>query len=136
MTRKSTLSPESVAVIEHLKTHGASTAVALLPHFPGVDKTLLLKRLGNLVALGWLDFNWNEDGKKAWFVRSSARAIPVHAAAPRESERAVREAPPAPELVQPRRINVMVGDYVPPRGPTLRPGALDFKHCPSVGFRC
>lgn len=133
MTRKSTLSPESVAVINHLKEHGTSTAVQLLgrPQFTGANRTLLLKRLGNLVALGWLDFTWADDGKKAWFVRGSARAIEVHPVA--ELAQA-----PEPELpkVEPRRIDLMAGIYVPPRGPALRAGAMDFRACPSVGHRC
>lgn len=132
MTRKSTLSTESAAVIAHLKLHGTCTAVALRPHFPDVSRTALLKRLGNLVALGWLDFSWNSDGDKAWFVRTSARAIAVHTTAPE----AIHEAKPALPVAGPRRVNVMTGIYVPPRSSALRPGALDFKGCPSVGYRC
>lgn len=132
MTRKSTLSIESAAVIAHLKAHGASTAVALRPHFPDVSRTALLKRLGNLVALGWLDFSWNSDGEKAWFVRSSARAIGVRTAAPEPAH----QAEPALPVAAPRRVNVMTGIYVPPRSSALRPGAMDFKGCPSVGYRC
>ena len=132
MTRKSTLSTESAAVINHLKLHGTCTAVALLPHFQDMGRTQLLKRLGNLVTLGWLDFSWNDAGDKTWFVRSSARAIAVHTAAPEDAHQ------PAPSMpiAGPRCINVMVGVYTPPRGQTLRPGALDFKGYPSVGFRC
>ena len=132
MTRKSTLSPESVSVIKHLKEHGTSTVVSLRPHFPNMTRTQLLKRLGNLVDLGWLDFSWNDAGDKTWLVRSSARAIQVHTVAtevPRREE-------PAPPVAEPRRISVMSGSYVPERGPALRPGSLEFLACPSVGFRC
>ena len=132
MTRKSTLSPESVAVIKHLKEHGTSTIAALRPHFPEISRTPLLRRLGNLVDLGWLDFSRNDAGDKTWFLRASARAIQVHTVAPE----AARRQEPAPPVAEPRRISVMSGTYVPGRGPALRPGSLDFRACPSVGFRC
>lgn len=132
MTRKSTLSAESAAVINHLKVHGTSTAVALLPHFQDMGRTQLLKRLGNLVDLGWLDFTWNDKSDKTWFLRSSARAIAVHTVTPK----APAQAAPVVPIAGPRCISVMTGTYTPPRGPALRPGALDFKGCPSVGFRC
>jgi hypothetical protein len=131
MTRKSTLSVESAAVINHLKSNGSCTAAALLPHFRDMTRPVLLKRLGNLVALGWLDFTWNDAGDKSWYVRSSARTIAV---------RTNTAAPPPPGLQMhiagPRCINVMVGTYTPPPGPSLRAGSMDFRTCPSVGYRC
>ena len=47
-------------------------------HFAAMSRKQLLKRLGNLVDLGWLDFDRTDSGDKAWFVRSSARAVAVH----------------------------------------------------------
>lgn len=135
MTRKSTLSPESAALIAHIKAHGACTAVALLPHFAAMDRTQLLKRLGSLVALGWLDFARDYAGDKTWFIRASARAIAIHTAAPTKSTTPCH-AEPSPPIAGPRRVNVMAGIYMPPAGPTLRPGALDFLHVGSVGCRC
>ena len=129
MSRKSTLSPESAAVIEHLKAHGHSTVTALRPHFAAMSRAQLVKRLGNLVALGWLDFGWTEAGDKTWCIRSSARAIPVHTTEPEEP-------PAALPVALPRRINVMVGDYVPPRMASLRPGAMDYQRIESRGYRC
>ena len=38
-------------------------------------------------------------------------------------------------IVQPRRVNVMAGCYVPPRNPAMRPGA-DHRHLQSRGVRC
>ena len=132
MTRKSTLSPESAALITHIKAHGACTAVALLPHFADMGRTQLFNRLGNLVALGWIDFSWDDAGDKTWFIRASARAIAIHTAAPA----APCQAEPAQPIAGPRRVNVMAGVYMPPAGPALRPGALDFQRVGSVGFRC
>ena len=132
MSRKSTLSPESVAVIKHLKEHGRCTAAVLCMHFAAMSRKQLLKRLGNLVDLGWLDFDRTDSGDKAWFVRSSARAVAVHTTEPKEPPSATA----ALSVALPRRINVMSGTYVPPRGPALRAGAMDFRNCPSVGYRC
>ena len=132
MNRKSTLSPESAAVIKHLKEHGRCTAAVLCMHFAAMSRKQLLKRLGNLVDLGWLDFDRTDSGDKVWFVRSSARAVAVHTTEPKEPPSATAALP----VALPRRVNVMSGTYVPPRGPALRAGAMDFRNCPSVGYRC
>lgn len=132
MSRKSTLSPESAAVIKHLKEHGRCTAPVLCMHFAAMSRKQLLKRLGNLVDLGWLDFDRTDSGDKVWFVRSSARAVAVHTTEPKEPPSATAALP----VALPRRVNVMSGTYVPARGPALRAGAMDFRSCPSVGYRC
>jgi len=132
MSRKSTLSPESAAVIKHLKEHGRCTAPVLCMHFTAMSRKQLLKRLGNLVDLGWLDFDRADSGDKVWFVRSSARAVAVHTTEPKEPPLATAALP----VALPRRVQVMSGTYVPARGPALRPGAMDFRACPSVGYRC
>ena len=132
MNRKSTLSPESAAVIKHLKEHGRCTAAVLCMHFAAMSSKQLLKRLGNLVDLGWLDFDRTDSGDKVWFVRSSARAVAVHTTEPKEPPSATAALP----VALPRRVNVMSGTYVPTRGPALRAGAMDFRNCPSVGYRC
>lgn len=127
MTCKTFLSPESVAVIAHLRTHGQTTAKDLIAQLPGQTQGQLRKRLSNLVAYGWLDFGWNSDGAQHWFVQPSARAAVAVAVA----------AAPAPaNLVPPRRINVMAGTYVPPAAAPARPGALDFASVASRGHSC
>ena len=132
MNRKSTLSPESAAVIKHLKEHGRCTAAVLCMHFAAMSRKQLLKRLGNLVDLGWLDFDRTDSGDKVWFVRSSARAVAVHTTEPKEPPSATADL----SVALPRRVNVMSGTYVPTRGPALRAGAMEFRNCPSVGYRC
>ena len=132
MSRKSTLSPESAAVIKHLKEHGRCTAAVLCMHFAAMSRKQLLKRLGNLVDLGWLDFDRTDSGDKVWFVRSSARAVAVHTTEPKEPPSATAALP----VALPRRVNVMAGTYEPARSPALRAGAMDFRNCPSVGYRC
>ena len=132
MNRKSTLSPESAAVIKHLKEHGRCTAAVLCMHFASMSRKQLLKRLGNLVDLGWLDFDRTDSGDKVWFVRSSARAVAVHTTEPKEPPSATA----ALSVALPRRINVMQGEYVPPRMVSLRPGSLDYQRIESRGHRC
>ena len=132
MSRKSTLSPESAAVIKHLKEHGRCTAAVLCLQFAAMSRKQLLKRLGNLVDLGWLDFDRTDSGDKAWFVRSSARAVAVHTTEPKESPSETEALP----VALPRRINVMLGEYVPPRMVSLRPGSLDYQRIESRGHRC
>lgn len=135
MTRKSTLSAESVAVINHVKAHTQCTVPQLCEAFPSVHRTQLLKRLNNLRALGWLDVASNDTGVAVWFIRAAARATKVHTTTPAEPQSAPTP-PPAGQIAGPRVHNVMAGHYVPPRGPALRPGALDYRNCPSVGYRC
>ncbi len=132
MNRKSTLSPESAAVIKHLKEHGRCTAAVLCLQFAAMSRKQLLKRLGNLVDLGWLDFDRTDSGDKAWFVRRSARAVAVHTTEPKESPSETEALP----VALPRRINVMLGEYVPPRMVSLRPGSLDYQRIESRGHRC
>ena len=42
-----------------------------------------------------------------------------------------------PGVVQSQQFDRMHGPlYMPDAGPALRPGALDYKRCPTVGLRC
>lgn len=113
MTRKSTLSAASVAVVNHLKANRRQTVSQLLAHFEGISRTVLNKRLRNLLALGWLDFATDEVGERIWFVRASARAVVARTAEP--------DAPRQPKEVLP----VVEPQETPGRGllgPRSRPG--------------
>lgn len=127
MTRKTALGPESVALIAHLRTHGKTCAKDLCVQFPEHTKGQLLKRLRNLVTYGWLDFGWDKDGAQHWFVRPTARAA-VAVAVPAQAA--------VPNLVPPRRINVMAGTYTPHAFAPARSGALDFASVASRGHSC
>ena len=124
MTRKTALGPESVAVIAYLRTHGKTTEKDLRAQFPGETRGQLLKRLRNLVTYGWLDFGWDKEGAQHWFVQPSARTAVAVAVAVAE--------PAVPNLVPPRRINVMAGAYHPAAWPTARAGAQDHLAAPSL----
>lgn len=85
----------------------------------------LRKRLQYLAAEGRLHSDGYGDGRTWSGITEAQRA-----------ERAAQEAAQAAPVALPRRANVMSGTYVPPRGPALRAGAMDFRSCPSVGYRC
>ena len=85
----------------------------------------LRKRLQYLAAEGRLHSDGYGDGRTWSGITEAQRA-----------ERAAQEAAQAAPVALPRRANVMSGTYVPPRGPALRAGAMDFRGCPSVGYRC
>lgn len=127
MTRKTCMSAESVAVINYLRTHGQTTEKVLCARFSDEVRGALLKRLSGLCACGWLDFGWNDDGEKHWFVRPSARTAVAAV---------VAEPPTAPNLVPPRRINVMAGNYDPALFVPARLGAMDFSAVASRGNHC
>lgn len=85
----------------------------------------LRKRLQYLAAEGRLHSDGYGDGRTWSGITEAQRA-----------ERAAQEAAQAAPVALPRRVNVMAGTYVPARGPALRAGAMDFRSCPSVGYRC
>ena len=85
----------------------------------------LRKRLQYLAAEGRLHSDGYGDGRTWSGITEAQRA-----------EQAAQEAAQAAPVAPPRRVNVMSGTYAPPRGPALRAGAMDFRGCPSVGYRC
>ena len=61
----------------------------------------------------------------------------VSAALEAEAEAAAAPGPYVGMVVPPPQMDRMrAPTYVPAADPALRPGALDFKHCPSFGTRC
>ncbi len=98
--------------------------------YPGKQATdcallALRKRLQYLAAEGRLQSDGYGEGRTWSGITEAQRA-----------EQATQEAAQAAPVALPRRVNVMSGNYEPARGPVLRPGALDFRTCPSVGNRC
>ena len=85
----------------------------------------LRKRLQYLAAEGRLHSDGYGDGRTWSGITEAQRA-----------EQAAQEAAQAAPVALPRRVNVMAGTYVPARSPALRAGAMDFRNCPSVGYRC
>lgn len=136
MTAATTAQLSRAALNDYIENHLANAARPLslaevfrdvYPGKPAKDCALLAlrKRLQYLAAEGRLHSDGYGDGRTWSGITEAQRA-----------EQAAHQAAQAARVALPRRVNVMSGTYAPPRGPALRPGALDFRSCPSVGYRC
>ena len=136
MTAATTAQLSRAALTDYIENHLANAARPLSlaevfrDVYPGQRATdcallALRKRLQYLAAEGRLHSDGYGDGRTWSGITEAQRA-----------ERAAQEAARAALVALPRRVNVMSGTYVPPRGPALRAGAMDFRNCPSVGYRC
>ena len=133
MTAATTAQLSRAALNDYIEKHLANAARPLSlaevfrDVYPGQRATdcallALRKRLQYLAAEGRLHSDGYGDGR-TWSGIT-------------EAQRAEQAAHQAALVALPRRVNVMSGTYVPPRGPALRAGAMDFRGCPSVGYRC
>lgn len=136
MTAATTAQLSRAALNDYIVSHLANAARPLslaevfrdvYPGKPAKDCALLAlrKRLQYLAAEGRLHSDGYGDGRTWSGITEAQRA-----------EQAAQEAAQAAPVALPRRVNVMAGTYVPARSPALRPGAMDFRGCPSVGYRC
>ena len=136
MTAATTAQLSRAALNDYIESHLANAARPLSlaevfrDVYPGQRATdcallALRKRLQYLAAEGRLHSDGYGGGRTWSGITEAQRA-----------ERAAQEAARAAPVALPRRVNVMSGTYVPPRGPALRAGAMDFRNCPSVGYRC
>ena len=133
MTAATTAQLSRAALNDYIVSHLANAARPLslaevfrdvYPGKPANDGALLAlrKRLQYLAAEGRLHSDGYGDARTWSGITDAQRA-----------EQAAHEAAQAALVALPRRVNVMSGTYVPARGPALRPGAMDFRGCPSVG---
>ena len=136
MTAATTAQLSRAALNDYIEKHLANAARPLSlaevfrDVYPGQRATdcallALRKRLQYLAAEGRLHSDGYGDGRTWSGITEAQRA-----------EQAAQEAAQAAPVALPRRVNVMAGTYVPARSPALRPGAMDFRGCPSVGYRC
>lgn len=136
MTAATTAQLSRAALNDYIESHLANAARPLSlaevfrDVYPGQRATdcallALRKRLQYLAAEGRLHSDGYGDGRTWSGITEAQRA-----------EQAAHEAAQAALVALPRRVDVMSGTYAPPRGPALRPGAMDFRNCPSVGYRC
>ena len=136
MTAATTAQLSRAALNDYIEKHLANAARPLSlaevfrDVYPGQRATdcallALRRRLQYLAAKGRLHSDGYGGGRTWSGITEAQRA-----------ERAAQEAAQAALVALPRRVNVMSGTYVPPRGPALRAGAMDFRGCPSVGYRC
>ena len=136
MTAATTTQLSRAALNDYIESHLANAARPLSlaevfrDVYPGQRATdcallALRKRLQYLAAEGRLHSDGYGGGRTWSGITEAQRA-----------ERAAQEAAQAALVALPRRVNVMSGTYVPTRGPALRAGAMEFRNCPSVGYRC
>ena len=136
MTAATTAQLSRAALNDYIENHLANAARPLSlaevfrDVYPGQRATdcallALRKRLQYLAAEGRLHSDGYGDGRTWSGITEAQRA-----------EQAAQEAAQAALVALPRRVNVMSGTYVPARSPALRAGAMDFRSCPSVGYRC
>ena len=136
MTAATTAQLSRAALNDYIEKHLANAARPLSlaevfrDVYPGQRATdcallALRKRLQYLAAEGRLHSDGYGDGRTWSGITEAQRA-----------EQAAQEAAQAAPVALPRRVNVMAGTYVPARSPALRAGAMDFRSCPSVGYRC
>lgn len=140
MTAATTAQLSRAALNDYIENHLANAARPLSlaevsrDVYPGQRATdcallALRKRLQYLAAEGRLQSDGYGDGRTWSGITEAQRAEQA-------AHEAAHQAAQAARVALPRRVNVMSGTYVPPRGPALRPGAMDFRSCPSVGYRC
>ena len=140
MTAATTTQLSRAALNDYIEKHLANAARPLSlaevfrDVYPGQRATdcallALRKRLQYLAAEGRLHSDGYGDGRTWSGITEAQRAE-------RAAQEAAHQAAQAASVALPRRVNVMSGTYVPARGPALRAGAMDFRSCPSVGYRC
>ena len=140
MTAATTAQLSRAALNDYIESHLANAARPLslaevfrdvYPGKPAKDCALLAlrKRLQYLAAEGRLQSDGYGDGRTWSGITEAQRAEQA-------AHEAAHQAAQAAPVALPRRVDVMSGDYVPARGPALRAGAMDFRGCPSVGYRC
>lgn len=136
MTRKSLMSAESKAVVEHLRKFGATPAECLMPVVPGEALPALGKRLRNLEAGGWLKKERNAAGLVMWSICPSARGL-FAASNVEKGKTPFKAASFVGVPALPRQINVMHGPvYRQPPSVAMRQGAFDFMQVRSAGMPC
>ena len=140
MTAATTTQLSRAALNDYIESHLANAARPLSlaevfrDVYPGQRATdcallALRKRLQYLAAEGRLHSDGYGDGRTWSGITEAQRAAQA-------AQKAAHQAAQAAPVALPRRVNVMSGTYVPPRGPALRAGAMDFRSCPGVGYRC
>ena len=140
MTAATTAQLSRAALNDYIENHLANAARPLSlaevfrDVYPGQRATdcallALRKRLQYLAAEGRLHSDGYGDGRTWSGITEAQRAAQA-------AHEAAQKAAQAASVALPRRVDVMSGNYVPARSPALRPGAMDFRSCPSVGYRC
>jgi hypothetical protein len=143
------LSAPSLALVQHLRAHGAQTVDDLLQTHSPESRAALYRRLCNLEANRWVEKR-ERGGVRVWAARADApqrlraqraaqapaKTRPQAAPQPEPLTDVVPLATPLP-VVPPRQLDVMHGPtYRPAPSHVARPGALDAARIASHGTLC
>lgn len=136
MSRKSTMSAESKAIVDYLRKVGPTKRADLNAAIRGQTVKEIATRLKNLAFGGWVRYS---PVYRVWEISPSAHGMfpSLDMATKRIAVKKARAALTEPgELVPPRTFNFHGTTYVPPQFTPARQGALDFGQVPSRGQRC
>lgn len=136
MSRKSTMSAESKAIVDYLRKVGPTSRADLNTAIRGQTVKEIATRLKNLTFGGWVRYS---PVYRVWEISPSAHGMfpSLDMATKRIAVKKARAAITEPvELVPPRTFNFHGTTYVPPQFTPARQGALDFGNIPSHGQRC
>ena len=140
MSRKSTMSAESKAIVDYLRKFGPTNRTELNSAMRGQTADEITKRLNNLSIAGWVLFS---PAFRTWEISPSAHGMfpSLDAVSKRQAVKEARESLKtetyAPqEVVPPRTFNFHGTKYEPTPFTPARQGALDFGQIPSRGQRC
>lgn len=140
MSRKSTMSAESKAIVDYLRKFGPTNRTELNSAICGQTANEITKRLNNLSIAGWVRLS---PVYRVWEISPSAHGM--FPSLDIDSKRlAVKKARASAEAgiaepaerVPPRTFNFHGTTYEPPQFTPARQGALDFGQIPSRGQRC
>jgi hypothetical protein len=119
-------SPANREIVAHLERYGPVKLFALEARFRNLALAQgkgaphwLVTRLNDLREAGHVHRLLDAHGNACWDVvrESDAKELP--------------EAPPE-NVAQPRRVSMFGPEWVPPKGPAMRPGAMDYATVPSL----
>lgn len=123
--RKQNLDPNELAVLAQLEQYGGATERQLREQLPALHGRVIHNALLSLHLGDWLDFGYNSDNVRYWFIAPWAWQSVAKALAP--------AAPATPTTVAASRTwNPMGSVYQPKNWLPLRPGALDHLRVPSL----
>lgn len=140
MSRKSTMSAESKAIVDYLRKFGPTNRTELNSAMRGQTAVEITKRLNNLSIAGWVRFS---PVYRVWEISPSAHGMfpsldmATKRLAVKKAKAEVKAGTKEPaELVPPRTFNFHGTTYEPQPFTPARQGALDFGQVPSHGQRC
>lgn len=125
---KQNLGPDDLVVLAQLEQYGGATKRQLCEQLPQLEEPVIRNALLRLSKGEWLDWGYNSDNVRFWFIAPWAWPSVAKALEP-----AAPVAPATPTTVAtPRTVDLMNSVYQPQNWNAQRPGALDHLQVPSL----